>query len=117
VKVYYDPQDPQQARLGVFSELWLWQSVFLGMGLLFIAIGITVWWFLRRPSAPGPVAQLITARRRGSPFSTPSQDSPFDAQELADMAAAESANAAPAPLDSADELQPRDDEPANSAGA
>ena len=54
VKVYYDAQDPQQARIGVFSELWLWDYLLLGMGILFMAIGVAVWFAVRRTSARAP---------------------------------------------------------------
>jgi len=112
VKVYYDPQDPQQARIGVFSELWLWDYLFLGMGLLFMAIGIAVWFAVRRTSARAPASAAVAGGPSPRIAAAEEPGSPFNAQELADIKAAESAAAAPTPLGSADELQLSEDEPA-----
>lgn len=40
IAVYYDPENPQKARIKSTFNLWVFPSIFLGMGLLFELIGI-----------------------------------------------------------------------------
>jgi hypothetical protein len=40
VPVYYDPAHPEGAQIGTFGQLWLFPCILIGMGVVFITIGL-----------------------------------------------------------------------------
>jgi hypothetical protein len=50
VDVYYDPEMPENAKLGGFFSQWLMVLIFGGLGVLFTAIAIGSFLLIRKPS-------------------------------------------------------------------
>lgn len=65
VKVWYDPEQPRQALIAEFTELWLAPLVTAGFGLAFLLAGIGSFFLVRSTDkAFGPAFQQRMARVR-----------------------------------------------------
>lgn len=56
VRVLYDPQDPQRARLKSWAALWMLPTVFGALGAMLILLGVGVWTGTRPRPTRGPAA-------------------------------------------------------------